>query len=82
MNSFILKNEEPYYMNGKDFQIDRQIRVGGAEISLLHPPKDMVLDEALGLITANNNITGQIIYTATDMLLKLAQLLLPKEIIC
>lgn len=53
-----------------EFQIDKQIKVGGVEIDCSQPPEGMVLDEQLGLLLANDKITGQVVYTATDMLLE------------
>ena len=57
-------------VNSNEPQIETQIKVGGVEISLSQPPKGMVLNEKLGLLLANDRITGQVVYTATDMLLE------------
>ena len=66
-------------MNNSSFQIDTQIKIGGVEIDTLHPPKAMVLDETLGLLLANNNIAGKVIYTATDMLLETRATITPNR---
>jgi len=60
------------------YEIDSEIKVGGIEINLSCPPEGMILDEQLGLLLANNKISGKVIYTATDMLLETRSTITPR----